>query len=97
MKIKLSSLFREQLYDQVQFISKDKPEAARNFKDQLLSEIKNISAFPYSYRKSVFFDNEQIRDLIYKGYVITFRIKTTEKVIEVFGFHKYTDPDKFER
>ena len=48
---------------------------------------------PYSNRKSVFFDNKEIRDLIFKGYVIVYRINKKEETIEVFGFTKYeNDP-----
>ena len=46
---------------------------------------------PYSYRKSIFFDREDIRDLVFKGYVITFVIKNN--IIEVFGFIKYQNID----
>lgn len=91
MKIKLSGSFREKLINQVQYISKDKPDAARRFKNNLLAELKSISNAPYSYRRSIFFNNDEIKDLIFKGYVITFRIKASEELIEVFGFHKYQD------
>lgn len=93
MKIKFSASFRKKLSHQIQYISQDKPKAARNFKNDLFQEIKKIPHSPYSYRKSIFFENDQIRDLIFKGYIITFRINTTYAVIEVFGFYKYEDPE----
>jgi len=92
MKIKFSAAFRKKLSHQIHFIAKDKPTAARNFKNNLFQEIKKIPDSPYSYRKSIFFENDQIRDLIFKGYIITFRINTNDAVIEVFGFYKYEDP-----
>ncbi|WP_432264521.1 type II toxin-antitoxin system RelE/ParE family toxin [Autumnicola edwardsiae] len=58
----------------MRYIAKDKPLAARKFKNALLLEIKKISSNPYSFRKSIYFDNEEIRDLTFKGYCITFRI-----------------------
>ncbi len=91
MKIKLSAGFRLKLAKQVTYIARDKPEAGRNFKTELLNEIRRIPDFPYSYRKSIFFNDDNIRDLVYKGYVIAFRIVKNMNTIEVFGFSKYED------
>jgi len=52
-----------------------------------LNRIKEIPANPYRYRKSIYFEEESIRDLIFKGYTIVFRI--AKEHIEVFGFVKY--------
>lgn len=46
---------------------------------------------PYSIRKSVFFDRNDIRDLIYKGYIIVYKISEDEKSTEVFGFVKWEE------
>jgi len=89
MKIKFSGFFREKLSNQVRFISKDKPGAARMFKNDLLLHLSKIPEQPYSYQRSHFFNDENIRDLIFKGYVITFRILPDENTIQVFGFNKY--------
>ncbi len=89
MKISLSAGFRDKLQKQIHYISRDKPEAARRFKNDLFSRIREIPLMPYSYRKSVYFEDEQIRDLIFKGYVITFRINAEENIIEVFGLTKF--------
>ena len=92
MKIKTSEKFNWRLARQVLYISRDKPGAARKFKNDLLDELRRISDSPFSCRKSIFFDNENIWDLVYKGYVVTFRIKREGNILEVFGFHKYEDP-----
>jgi len=91
MKIKLSAGFRLKLAKQVKYIARDKPEASWNFKTELLNEIRRIPNFPYSYRKSIFFNDDNIRDLVYKGTVISFRIVKSGNSIEVFGFSKYKD------
>lgn len=44
---------------------------------------------PMSYRQSIYFDTEEIRDLIFKGYVIIFRVNTGQGSIEIFGLTKY--------
>ncbi len=86
MKIVFKDTFLNRLSDQVKFIAKDSPNRARKFKNQLLTEIKKISNFPLKHRKSIYFEDQNIRDLIFKGYTVVYRIK--EKKIEVFGFLK---------
>ncbi len=91
MKLKISKSFKDKLNNQVKFIAKDKPSAARKFKSEIIKRIKEIPQMPFKNRKSLFFDREDIRDLIYKGYIIVYKISDREKTIEVFGFTKYED------
>ena len=91
MRLKISKSFRDKLNDQVTFIAKDKPSAARKFKSEIIKRIKEIPKMPFKNRKSIFYDREDIRDLIYKGYIIVYKINDREKTIEVFGFTKYED------
>ena len=67
------------------FISKDKLSAAQNFKKELLKTIKALSDFPLKYRKSYYFDDENIRDLTFKGYTIVYEVDFDKK--EIFVFH----------
>jgi plasmid stabilization system protein ParE len=87
MKIDLKESFLKRLGNQIDFIAKNNPQNARKFKNNLLNRIKEIPSNPYKFRKSIYYEDEKIRDLIYKGYTIVFRIN--DKVIEVFGFVKY--------
>ena len=91
MKIKITKSFRDRLTNQIEYIAKDKPLAARNFKKAVLQRINEIPALPYAFRKSIFFEREDIRELIYKGYIIIFKINDGENTIEVFGFTKWED------
>lgn len=91
MKLKISTSFRDKLNHQIEFIAKDKPLAARKFKSELISKIKQITHMPYMHRKSQFFDREDIRDLIYKGYVVVYKVNEKNDIIEVFGLIKYED------
>lgn len=47
---------------------------------------------PFGCKKSIYFDDYEIRDLSFKGHTIVCRIKKAENLIEVFGFVKYRDP-----
>lgn len=86
MKIKFSKSFVEKLKAQLRYISLDKPLAARRFNQRLRERIREIPKFPLKYRKSIYFEDENIRDLVFEGYTVVFRIHDNE--IQVFGFVK---------
>jgi len=87
MKIVFKDTFLNRFESQIEYISLDSPARARKFKSDLFKKIKEIPQRPHSYRKSIYFEDETIRDLIFKGYTIVFRL--TEESIEIFGFVKY--------
>ncbi len=91
MRLKILTSFKNKLNDQVEFIAKVKPTAARKFKSELIRRIKEVSQMPYINRKSIFFDREDIREIIYKGYIIVYKINEREQTIEVFGLTKYEE------
>lgn len=80
----------DKLNKQIDYIAQDKPSAARKFKSELLSLINRLAQMPYQNRRSIFFEREDIRDFIYKGYIIVYKINEEENSIEVFGFSKWT-------
>ena len=95
MKLRILKSFGDRLNDQVDFIAQDKPGAARKFKSDLLGMIKEIPKMPYANRKSIFFDREDIRDLIFKGYIVVYKVDDENGIITVIGFTKYkNDPFK---
>jgi len=73
------------------FISLDSANRARVFKKQLDLRVDNLSCFPYKYRKSLHHQNENVRDLIYKGYTIVYRINQKSESIEVIDIFKWVD------
>ena len=87
MNIIYKDTFIERLEKQLKYISKNSPNSAQKLKKELIQRIKDIPKSLYSFRKSIYFENDSIRDLIYKGYTIVFRIN--ENQIEVFGFTKF--------
>jgi plasmid stabilization system protein ParE len=87
MKILFKESFLTRLENQIEYISLDSPKRARKFKNDLLNRIKEIPDNPFKYRKSIYFENQNIRDLIFKGYTVVFRI--SENQIEIFGFVKF--------
>ena len=87
MNIRFSDSFTNRLLKQIDYIAQDSPSRARKFYQNLIQKISEIPQRPLSYRKSIYFDDATIRDLIFKGYTIVFRIN--DDSIDVFGFVKY--------
>jgi len=89
MKLRITKSFRDRLNDQVEYIANDKPGAARKFKNEIISRIKDIPKMPYANRKSIYFDRDDIRDMVIKGYLVVCKIDSEHQRIDVFGFTKY--------
>ena len=87
MKILFKESFVIRLEKQIQYISLDSPIRTQKFKTELLLRIKEIPKDPYHHRKSIYFNDEMIRDMVFKGYTIVFRIN--QDIIEIFGFVKF--------
>lgn len=68
MKIKLTIEFNYDLNDIVYFISKDKPLAARKFKIDLIKKLNSDLLNPFQFKKSIYFEDENIRDYVFKEY-----------------------------
>ena len=91
MKIRITSNFYKKFDSQIDFVAKDKPLAARNFKKLVFKEIKKIKQMPFKNRKSIYVENDNSRDLIVKGYAITYFINEVKNEIQVFGFTKWEE------
>ena len=89
MKIKLTIEFNFDLNDIIYFISKDKPLAARKFKNELLKKLKKDLLNPFHYKKSIYFDDESYRDYVFKGYTTILKIDSKEETVYVIGILKH--------
>lgn len=74
MKIETTERFINDLRQIAEFIAKDSKQKAQNFKNELNTQISKIALIPLSARKNLEVDNENVRDLIFKGYVIPFYV-----------------------
>ncbi|MEA1955018.1 MAG: type II toxin-antitoxin system RelE/ParE family toxin [Campylobacterota bacterium] len=89
MKIVRKEKYSTSLKQILSYISKDSKIQAINFKNELDENINKIISMPYKYRKSIYFNDENIRDLIYKGYVIPYKIDKEKNQIIIIGVNKY--------
>jgi plasmid stabilization system protein ParE len=75
MKIRFEESFINSLALKLQYIAKDNPKAAKKFKNELISSCKDVLHMPYKHRKSIYHNDENVRDLIFRGYVIIYIIE----------------------
>lgn len=89
MKILKAEKFNEELREILYFIAKDSKVNAKSFKNRLIEKIQSLSFMPYKFRKSIYFESDDIRDLVFKEYVIPYKIDTVENQIIIIGINKY--------
>jgi len=85
LKINLTPRFKDELQEIVDFIALDSIQRALKFYDELLQKINNLKENPYIYRKRESLNNENIRELIFKGYTIPYFIDKEKKQIIILG------------
>lgn len=81
MKIEFDPEFMAALIEQIRIIAEDKPSAAREFRQALIAQCKSLIDMPYRCRKSIYYDDEHLRDLVFRGYVIVYMIQKESIVI----------------
>ena len=91
MTIILSKDFKQLVLDQVYFIYKDKPRAALKFRKDLIFNIMKDIVNPFHFQKSKYYRDENIRDYVFKGYTIVYKVDLKSNVVTVFGFIKYKE------
>lgn len=85
MRIVLTPEFEADLKSILKFYSKKSPEVANDFYYCLYKKLENIAFMPYYFRKNQKLNREDIRELIFKGYVISFYISANSiKILSIF-------------
>ena len=92
MQISYKKTFENQLLHIVNYIAKDKLGASINFANELEELIFSIPDNPFKYKPSVYFKNENIRDMTYKGYTINYKVNFEKDLIEVLRIFNRNKP-----
>jgi len=77
----------------LKYISKDSQNRATVFKSQLDNKLNTLDNFPYKYRKSRHYNSEEVRDMTFKGYSITYMIENDKDRIVVLDIFKWVNKD----
>jgi len=70
----------------------DKPQTSITFAKSLEQAILDIPNQPFKYRKSIYFDNINIRDMIFKKWTIVYEVKQNENIVEVLQIFNQNKP-----
>jgi plasmid stabilization system protein ParE len=92
MQIRLSEDFENNFEIIFRYIAADKMNAAKNFKKELFGKIINLPDFPYKNRKSIYFNDDDIRDMIFKGYTTVYKIDMQTKTIHIVDIFNKNKP-----
>lgn len=85
MSVTYSDNFVLRLKDIVEFIAKDSKARALEFAKNIRGQINSLVFMPKRCRKNFIANDENIRDLIFKGYVIVFEILPDEiRVLDIY-------------
>ena len=80
-----------ELNSYVYYISKDNPVVVRKFKNDLLRNLqKDLKDF-FNFEKSRYYNDENMREDVFKGYTVVYYIDRVENSVSIFGFIKYKD------
>ena len=94
MQIIYKRTFEKQLLHIVNYIAQDKVNASIKFANDLEKLIFLIPENPLKYKSSIYFQNESVRDMTYKGYTIVYKVdfqKSTIEVLRIFNKNKPTN------
>jgi len=83
--IEKSPRFKDELEVIVDFIAQDSINRALTFYDELLVKINQIPDNPYIHRKRLKLNDENVRELIFKGYTIPYEIDKSSNKIIILG------------
>jgi plasmid stabilization system protein ParE len=86
--VRRSDRFSEELKSIVTYIAKDKKHAAKEFAKYLKIDIDTLPDNPRRCRKSIHFEDDNIRDMIFMGYVIVYIIDEQKQEILLLGIIK---------
>ena len=92
MQIKLDKKFEINFNLILEYIAKDKLSASKTFRKELFEYIKNLPNNPYKFRKSFYFNDEEIRDMTFKGYTIIYEIDLNNNIIIVLNIFNKNKP-----
>ncbi len=84
-----SEYFSLSLSDTLTFIALDSKSIANQFKNSLESSINTIPNMPYKCKKSIYFNDDNIRDYIFMGYCIPYLIEKEHNRIILIDIVKW--------
>jgi plasmid stabilization system protein ParE len=91
MRIEFNPNFINHFLDIWHYIADESTAAANNFEVQLRKKINTLPHFPYKFRASLYYKDENIRDYVFKGYTIPYLIDEENDVLVILDIFKWVD------
>ena len=91
MQIIREDTYLSNLEQILEYIAQDSFSKASDFLSKLDNKINNIVNMPYKYRQSSYHNNENTRDLTFKGYTIIYIIDPINETIALIDIFKWTN------
>ena len=91
MTIIKSKSFEIELENIVLYIAKDSKTRALKFQKVLIQNLNQLSNMPKKFRKSIYYDDINLRDYIYKGYTIPYLINQQKNEIVILDIFKWSN------
>lgn len=86
MDIIYSQRFVDELKDIMDFIAKDSFARALEFESELKSKIATLDFMPYRFRQSAKSNDKNVRDMVFKGYVVIYAVEIER--VKILGIYK---------
>lgn len=91
VKIVKRKRYHDNLRAILRFIALDNPDAARRLKREVNAKIDTLPGMPLKYRRSIYYDDNRVRDLIHKGYVIPYLVDESREKIVILTVLKWRE------
>ena len=89
MKIVHKKEFSNALDNILDYITEDSLNRALAFNRELQKSINTLSDMPYKYRKSYYHNHDEVRDMIFKGYTIPYKVDKANNLIVILDIFKW--------
>lgn len=84
----IAKRFIDELGAILDFIALSNPNQAMKFSNEIYTKIATLSSTPHRARQNKIASDKNVRDMIFKGYVVVFAIDETLKRVEILGIYK---------
>jgi len=93
LKIIESQQFKDELRTIAFYIRQDKLSASLSFVKGLKKKINLLTDFLYQSKKSIYFDNDEIRDMVYMEYTIVYEVNKEKDTLALLSIFNQNLPD----
>jgi plasmid stabilization system protein ParE len=92
MQINRTPKYEAELLNILKTIAKDKIGASKKFQQELDRKVDDLINFPFKFRQSFYFDDKNIRDMVFKRYTIVYEVDFDKESIDILNIFNRNIP-----